>query len=251
MDVNNENKNNDIQNMDLKNENKNNETQNMDVKNENKNNETQNMDVNNKNKNDDTKTETKDKIEPEHFNNYIYFTCIKKNEETTLSLPENYGNNLELINENNKKISEDPKTSIYRFKINQKYFKDNNNNINIIIKHQQENNIFNIKLNNEDINKDLYIYNFKSKLISQLKIKNQFHNYLELLKEKYKKEKTSKEFEDFIYSTEKIFENRKTFDSFYISVFLECYTTKFAKKHLELFNYEEIDKIPNKKKKCF
>ena len=251
MDVKNENKNNDIQNMDVKNENKNNETQNMDVKNENKNNETQNMDVNNKNKNDDTKTETKDKIEPEHFNNYIYFTCIKKNEETTLSLPENYGNNLELINENNKKISEDPKTSIYRFKINQKYFKDNNNNINIIIKHQQENNIFNIKLNNEDINKDLYIYNFKSKLISQLKIKNQFHNYLELLKEKYKKEKTSKEFEDFIYSTEKIFENRKTFDSFYISVFLECYTTKFAKKHLELFNYEEIDKIPNKKKNVF
>ena len=95
-----------------------------------------------------------------------------------------------------------------------------------------------------DIRNDFYEYNFKMDKVEviPLSYEQQFNIYVDLLRNKLKKKQDSKESEEFIMSTQLLFAGKdKKFDfSFYLLIFLECFTNKIVLRHLMSFKPEKI-----------
>ena len=192
---------------------------------------------------------------------YIYFIVnFEKSKKIKIYLSSEYkgGDTLEKVEE----IMNDSSLSvIYRFKIIPEFLKkgDKNKKYEIVVIAEEENrnestHKYIIKF--DDIEKNYYEYNFKIKELDilPLKYETQFELYLQLLRKKYNKVKNSKENDDLILSTQLLIiePNNKINFLFYIIIFLECYDTKLAHRHLILFNPERFDgigKISNEKLK--
>ena len=181
----------------------------------------------------------KEKLKNEN-NYYIYFIAkFNINKKLKFSLPTEYVEKLEIIL--NLKYKNEINSKMYRFKINPNYFKTNKN-IDIKIINGENNSTNNYTIDLINIDRDLYIYNFgvKNEDFIPLDYEKEFEKFLNNLK-KNNIESTNKEYKDFIYSTQLIFEKNNNYTFlFYILVFLEIYTTKFAEKQLELFKLENI-----------
>ena len=95
-----------------------------------------------------------------------------------------------------------------------------------------------------DIKSDFYEYNLKMDKVEviSLSYEQQFNIYVDLVRKKLKKVQGTKESDEFIMSTQLLFAGKdKKFDFlFYISMFLECFTTKIVHRHLMSFKPEKI-----------
>ena len=78
-----------------------------------------------------------------------------------------------------------------------------------------------------------------------LPYEQQFDFYVEILRKKYRKQQNTKENEDFILSSQTLLTGpNKTYNFlFFLSIFLECFSTKFAYKQLIIFKPEKIKGI--------
>ena len=190
--------------------------------------------------------------------NYVYFIVTHgKTKKIKISISPEYegANTLEKIEE--KDMNESLSTKIYRFKIltesikikeGQKYYE-----IAVIAeeeKGKKEKYIINLK----ELKKDKYEYNFSipNLNIQPLNLYQQFDIYVDILRNKYKKKQLSKENEEFILSTQSLIvgKDKKYELLFFLSIFLECFSTKFASRHLILFKPNKIEglgKVSNEK----
>ena len=183
---------------------------------------------------------------------YIYFIVnFEKSKKIKIYLSSEYqgADTLEKVQEI---INDSSSSIIYRFKIIPEFLKkdDKNKKYQIVVIAEEENineNKYKHIIKFDDIEKDYYEYNFKIKELDilPLKYETQFELYLQLLRKKYNKVKNSKENDDLILSTQLLIiePNNKINFLFYIIIFLECYDTKLAHRHLILFNPERFDSI--------
>ena len=118
-------------------------------------------------------------------------------------------------------------------------------------------NIFENKIIITDFYRDIFIYDFKFKELKgwfktikppisiNFNHTQQFEIYLDYIRKKLKLLQNTKENEDFIFSTQKLLigESKKYEFSFYLMIFLECYSTKYIRLFLKLFKPKKIDKI--------
>ena len=189
----------------------------------------------------DVKSEEINNNKEHHF---IYFIeSHEKSKNIKIYLSSNYedSNTLEMMEEkDSSQIQNSLISKIFRFKL----YPDNEPNekekeITIIIDDQFKKSEYILKI--KDIHKDFYEYNLKSNTIDIVKLsyEQQFEIYVEFLRKKLKKLQTSKENEEFIISTQLLLEKDYDF-LFYLLIFLECFTTKLAYKHLLSFKPEKI-----------
>ena len=169
----------------------------------------------------DSKNKTKiiKKITKKEKNVY-FIASFKENIKIELTLSDCYNLIKKLDKQNNKII-------IYYFKNANKKEK---------IKINQE---FDLEIKAPNIN--YFDYDFKLKDSIDLSYEEKFRiYYMNIFKDK---DINSKEFEDFIYSSQLILKNKDEYNfSFYLLIFNAIYNTKFLKEHLELFKLEKITK---------
>ena len=201
----------------------------------------------------------KEEIKPkqegkENRDNYIYFidTHDKSRKLKIFLSPEYKGaDTLENIQEKDmSQINDTSSTIIYRFKIIPEYLKkeEKKKDYEIIVIAEEENGTqhqYIIKF--KDTNKDHYKYDFKIEQVDILPLpyEQQFDFYVEILRKKYKKQQNTIENEDFILSSQTLLIGpNKTYNFlFFLSIFLECFSTKFAYKQLIIFKPEKIKGI--------
>ena len=205
-------------------------------------------------KSDKNDLSSKNANEIENKNIFIYFNVAyekSKKYKIYLSEEEYKGfNTLEKIEEKElKELNDCLILQIYRFQILPEFVLENGNNKNkkneFIVYVEEENSDkhhYIIKVN--DLKNDFYEYNFKIEKIDilPLKYEQQFVNYSQLLRNKYKKLQGTKENDDFILSSQNLLSGPdKKFDFlFYLSIFLEGFKSKFVRRHLLIFKPEKI-----------
>ena len=101
-----------------------------------------------------------------------------------------------------------------------------------------------VELEIKDINRNYFDYDFKLKDSIDLSYEEKFRiYYMNIFKDK---DINSKEFEDFIYSSQLILKNKDEYKfSFYLLIFNSIYNTEFLEEHLKLFNLEKISEFEN------
>jgi len=186
--------------------------------------------------------------------NYIYFNFKhEKGRQYKIYLSSNYNasDTLELIEEKNidNYFIGHLIVKVYRFKI-----------LPDLLKKKNENNEFEIELIFEEENKDKHHYTIRFKDIDRdfyeyklkiegidilpLELDEQFGIYLEILKDKYKKNQKAKENEDFISSSLLLLKEDNKYDLlFYFSIFLNSFATDFIQNHLLTFDLKKIKGI--------
>jgi len=187
----------------------------------------------------------------ENRNIYIYFNlAYQKSKKYKIYLSKEYKgfDNLEKIEEKELvKLNDSLNLQIYKFQIIPELENENNNKtkFEFVVYVEEENSdkhqyIIKIK----DLKKDFYEYNFKIEKINilPLKYEQQFINYSQLLKNKYKIKQGTKEHDDFILSTQNLLiGNNIKFDfSFYLSIFLEGFKSNYVYRHLIIFKPDKI-----------
>ena len=146
--------------------------------------------------------------------------------------------------------------SIYRFKISN--LKSENKIVAIIkLKDKEKNKNFESKIDIDDFTKDIFLYDieFKSNNIMKSKAsfyfnfshQQQFEFYIHLLRKILNLNQRTNENEDLILSTHKMLEKygKKYPFSFYLIIFLECFSCAVTYNHLMEFKYNKIDKPEN------
>jgi len=184
--------------------------------------------------------------------NYVYFNYKQeKNQKYKIYLSSNYNtsDNLELIEEKdleNNTLIEPSIVKVYRFKIDPDSLKKNKNNefeIDVIL--EEDNGAkHNYTIRFKDINKDFYEYKLRMEGIDILPLEydEQFQIYLDIIRNKYKKNQKTKENDDFIYSSLLLLkdEDNKYDLLFYLSIFLNCFATDFVQNNLLAFDPKKI-----------
>ena len=146
--------------------------------------------------------------------------------------------------------------SIYRFKISN--LKSENKIVAIIkLKDKEKNKNFESKIDIDDFTKDIFLYDieFKSNKIMKSKAsfyfnfshQEQFEFYIHLLRKILNLNQRTNENEDLILSTHKMLDKygKKYPFSFYLIIFLECFSCAVTYNHLMEFKYNKIDKPEN------
>ena len=182
----------------------------------------------------------------------IYFTYFIQSHHFThknkVYLSSNYpeANSLECINEQSlKKDSATYNILLYRFK-SSSFTEENKEVLKIISEdNNNEKNEFEISIIYPE--KNTFLFDFNSNLNifeSKLSLNEEFDIYITYLKEKFKINKDSVEYKDFLYSLINYLNkndlSEKIDFSFYIILFLQCLNTEYFLKILELFNSEKI-----------
>ena len=183
-------------------------------------------------------------------------------EVVSISLSKNYNEAGELNTELINIVESEPnyKYTIYCFKVYTKNIKDKKINIKIKIEgdkgYKSE---FNINI--KDFEKDLFLYDFKYEKVKNVQSPKSidlnniqiFEIYVSFLRKTLKKLQNTPENEYFIFSTQQQNLIGKQYEfSFYLMVFLECFSIKYVKRLLIMFRKEKIRKIgelPEKKLK--
>ena len=174
-------------------------------------------------------------IESHHFSN-----------KTKVYLSSNYpgAESLESLDKSEfKKDSSTYINSLYRFKIYPISQEDDSIKINIEY-NNKENLEYEISFLSSKRNIFLFDFNSNFNIFeSKINFNEEFLIYIKYLKEKMKKNKDSEEFKDLFDSLfshlSNIFDEKMDF-SFYLSLLLESFNTKYFVKVLELFNSEKI-----------
>jgi hypothetical protein len=208
----------------------------------------------------------KEKFEKVREYHYIYFNEIHDIEkEIKIEISKGYEgfNTLEIFDGKNPfKSAYNSKTvsKIYRFKLYPDLFEQNNQNKNITTNFEQNNKKaqFILNIENIDIHKDYFEYDLNKKggEIDFIKTsyEQQFEIYDYFIQNTLNKEKDSKENEELILSTQRLFSGDKTNYSFYFYLLIlkKCLDTKILKNQILLFDPEKINdisNIPEKEKK--
>ena len=176
--------------------------------------------------------------------NYVYFNFKQeKSKQYKVSLSSNYNasDTLELIEEKDLDYNAfmDPLIiKIYRFRIVPDFLEKNENNefkIDVILE-EDNGTKHNYSIIFKDIDKDFYEYKLRMEGIDilPLELDEQFQIYLDILRNKYKKNQKTKENEDFISSSLLLLkdEDNKYDLLFYLSIFLNCFATDFVQNNL-------------------
>ena len=178
-------------------------------------------------------------------NNYIYFIVSnEKDIQLNLYLSKDYklANTLSLIDKqyifNQNNIIE---IKIYRFQMLN--LVNEIEKLNIIIKDDNNyENKYTIAI--KDYNKNYFLFNFYIGNLGLIHLEHerQYEVYINILKNKYKLKKESKEFNNLISSSVSLFadENYKFNFLFYLILFLDCLKTENIEEILSLFNYKKI-----------
>ena len=186
---------------------------------------------------------------------FVYFNIVKsKTKKYNLYLSSEYEQNaLEKIEEKDLPEKDDILV-IYRIKILPQKIQKKRNfyNFEVII---EEDNGHQHKyiIRSNDIDKDFYEYNFKMEGIDILPLsyEQQFEIYLDILRNKYKKNQKTQENYDFIESTQLLLEKSHKYNFlFYLLIFRECFSTPLLQNHMLIFNPKKIKgtgDIPEKK----
>jgi len=189
---------------------------------------------------------------------YIYFiiTYDKSKQLKVYLSPEYKGaNTLEKINDNFFEEENGLFTSdVYRFKIIEDSLKLNEGQKEYQIPVFIENKKYQYIIKIRDLKRDYYEYNFEIKEIDVILLdyQKQFEIYLDILRNKFKKKQNTPENKDFILSTQSLltgYNNKYNF-LFFLSIFFECFSTKYINRHLLLFKPEKIiglGEVANKK----
>ena len=199
--------------------------------------------------------EKKSENELEKKYNYVYFNFKQeKNKHYKISLSSYYkgSDTLELIEEkdlDDDKLIKPLIIKVYRFKIIPDFLekKNKNNEFEIEVILEEENEVkhhYTIKFKDND--KDFYEYKLRMEEINifPLELNEQFEIYSDILKNKYKKNQKTKENEDFILSSLLILKEDNKYDLlFYLSIFLNCFTTDFVQNLLLEFDPKKIKGI--------
>ena len=138
---------------------------------------------------------------------------------------------------------------VYRFKIYPDVLKKNENNefkIDVILEEDNGTN-HSYTIGFKDIDRDFYEYKLRMEGIDilPLELDEQFQIYLDILRNKYKKNQKTKENEDFIFSSLLLLrdEDNKYDLLFYLSIFLNCFATDFVQNNLLAFDPKKIKGI--------
>ena len=206
-------------------------------------------------------TKLEEKYEEEKLNKndkifkYVYFiiTYDKSNQLKVFLSKYKGSETLEKVNDKSYDSENGLFTSdIYRFKIIEEAFEKDIKEYQIPINVGNKHYRYIIKL--KDLKRDFYEYNFEIKELDILLLdyQKQFEMYVDILRNKYKKNQKTPENEDFIISAQSLLTqpNKKYTFYFYISILLECFSTKCIKRHLIIFKPEkilELGEIDNKK----
>ena len=188
----------------------------------------------------------------EEKQNYVYFIVThNKSKKIKISLSQEYkgAETLELlVDKDMTKINDSLATEIYRFKLLPESLskKEGQKEYEIEVIAEEENgNQDKYIIYLKDLQKNKYEYNFSiPKLeIQPLTVYDQFDIYVEILRDKLKKKQSTKENEDLILSTQALIvgPNKKYEFLFFLSIFLECFSTKFAQRHIILFKPSKIE----------
>ena len=179
---------------------------------------------------------------------YIYFIITyDKSKQLKVYLSSDYkgADTLEKINDNSFDAENGLFTSdVYRFKIIEEDLKpkEGKKEYEIPVYIENEKHQYIIKL--KDLKRDFYEYNFEIKEIDVLLLdyQKQFEIYLDILRTKFLKKQNTSENEDFILSTQSLLTgpDKKYNFLFFLSIFLECFSTKYINRHLLLFKPEKI-----------
>ena len=191
---------------------------------------------------------------------YIYFNEIHDViKEIKIEISQEYSgfNTLEIFDRKNPfELSYNSTTSlkIYRFKIYPDLFEKNNletNKIKINIEQQNKKSQFIFNIENIDIHKDYYEYNFGKGITEidfvKISYEQQIEIYNNFILNTLNKKQDSKENEEFILSTQKLIiapDSKYTF-YFYMLIFKKCLDTKLLQKHILLFDLEKLNGIGN------
>ena len=183
-------------------------------------------------------------------------------ENVNIRLSENNKEAYEFNSVQTKEIESNPnyKYIIYTFKINNSEVKGKKLDIKLKIEgNKGYKSEFNINIT--DFERNQFIYDFKfikekdGELPSSIALDQvqQFDIYLTFIRKELKKIQNSQENEDFIFSTQKLLigPGKKYEFSFYLQIFLECFSTKYIQRLLMIFRKDKIGKIgeiPQKKK---
>jgi len=187
--------------------------------------------------------------------NYIYFNFKQeKSKQYKIYLSSNYNasDTLELIEEKNlnDNFIVPLIVKVYRFKILPDLLKKKNeqDEFEIELIFEEENKVkHHYTIRFKYIDRDFYEYKLKIEGIDiiPLELDEQFDIYLEILKDKYKKNQKTKENEDFISSSLLFLKEKDNkYDLlFYFSIFLNCFATDFIQNHLLAFDPKKIKGI--------
>ena len=190
---------------------------------------------------------------------YIYFTItFDKFKKLKVYLsPEYKGfNTLEKIHD----ISLDVENGflsleVYRFKIIEEELNLNieHKDYHIPVNVESENEKYQYVIKLKNLKKDFYEYNFEIKKLNILLFdyRKQFEIYVDILRNKYLKEQNSPENEDLILSAQSLLtgKDKKYNFLFYLSILLQCFSTKYINRHLLIFKPEKIIKFGDVEKK--
>ena len=189
---------------------------------------------------------------------YIYFIITyDKSKQLKVYLSSEYkgADTLEKINDNSFDAENGLFTSdVYRFKIMEESLKLNEGQKECQIPVYIENKKYQYIIKIRDLKRDYYEYNFEIKEIDVILLdyQKQFEIYLEILRNKFQKKRNTPENEDFILSTQSLligYNNKYNF-LFFLSIFLECFSTKYINRHFLLFKPEKViglGEVENKK----
>ena len=196
------------------------------------------------------------------FINVYFIENHIQNEKVNIILSEKYNEADELKQSKSGKIESNHNSyiyTIYNFKVYTTKVKEKKLDIKIKIE-ADKGYKFEFNINITDFVRDLFVYDFKYEkaddfnppLSVNLNNIQQFDIYLTFLRKTLKAVQNSFENEDFIFSTQKLLlgaEIKYEF-SFYLMIFLECFTTKYVQRLLIIFRKDKIGsvgEIPPKK----
>ena len=195
------------------------------------------------------------------FINVYFIENHIQTETVSISLSKNYNEAGELNTALTNTVESEPnyKYTIYCFKVYTKKIKGKKIDIKIKIEgdkgYKSE---FNINI--KDFERDLFLYDFKYEKVKNVQPKSIDLNYIQIfeiyvsfLRKTLKKVQNTLENEYFIFSTQQQNLIGKQYEfSFYLMIFLECFSTKYVKRLLIMFRKDKIGKIgelPEKKLK--
>ena len=212
-------------------------------------------DENNK---DDIVQKNSDK-EKEDFNFIYFIDTHEKTKHFKIYLPDEYKEFLEKLKEQEIKTDLNELTSIvYRFKIIPGDLeKDTEGKYKILIlANDAEGNNYQYEIKFSDETKDFYVYDFNLEEINYkfLSHEKQFEIYADILRKTLKKKMNTPENENLIFCTHELIDekDKKINFFFYLTIFFECFSTKYVQQHLLKFTPEKIEGLgtfPENKKK--
>ena len=199
------------------------------------------------NNNQSKKVEENSNINDKIFK-YIYFIITyDKSKQFKVYLSPEYkiSSILEKVNDKSYDVENSLLTSdVYRLKIIEDDLKLQKDQKEYQVPINVENEKYQYIIKLKDLNKDFYEYNFEIRELNILLLdyQKQFEIYIDILRNKLKKKQNTPENEDFILSTESLLTapNKQYNLLFYLSILLECFSTKYINMHFLLFRPEKI-----------